>query len=84
MKKFSKEEGRRKKEEGRRKKEEGRRKKEEEEEGKEEKEEEKKKKLLPFQLLMHIVRAEKNNVNTFLLQLSLIWHAIIISGSVSK
>ena len=37
-----------------------------------------------FQLLMHIVKAEKNNVNIFLLQLSLIWHAIIISGSASK
>lgn len=44
----------------------------------------KKKKWLAFQLLMHIVRAEKNNVNIFFLQLSLIWHAIIISGSVSK
>ena len=37
-----------------------------------------------FQLFMHLVKAEKNNVNIFLLQLSLIWHAIIISGSVSK
>lgn len=42
------------------------------------------KKVLTFQLLMHIVRAEKSNVNIFPLQLSLIWHAIIISGSVSK
>lgn len=45
---------------------------------------ERERKLLAFQLLMHIVRAEKNNVSIFLLQLSLIWHAIIISGSVSK
>ena len=37
-----------------------------------------------FQLFMHIVKAEKNNVNIFLLQLSLIWHAVITSGSVSK
>lgn len=36
------------------------------------------------QFLVHIVRLEKNNVKKIFLQLSLMWHAIIISGSVSK